>query len=209
MTDNRTRSAARRFRWKPAALFMLIPGLLMVWSLVSLRRLDHRETVTQQFAEKGIRVTYEDSQINECSFLRRCLIRFPGGLGFSRPLLIDAQRSTFGDDGVELLHQVPDLRRLWLWESQVSDVALAKLPPMPYLESFSAPTVATERGLVCLKNFPSLKSLQLVQADISPAVVDWILRMHNLKDLDLRGSKIESKQVERLRESNRNLRIQI
>jgi hypothetical protein len=165
--------------------------------------------VSALFADKGVRVVYEDTLLTECPLWRRSLFSLPGGLAFSRPLLLDAQRSTFSDDGAELINQIPDLRRLWLWESQVSNTGLAALPPLSRLESFSAPESATEQGLVCLTRFPSLKSLQLVKADLSPKVVDWILRMNKLSDLDLRGSTIDPKHVERLRKSNQHLRIHI
>lgn len=188
-------------------LAILACGILIAWSTVTLIVLNQRTRLIRQFAEAGARFTHEDRIPNECPAWRKWMFAVPGGIAFSRPFLVDAQLTDFGDEQISLLNETPQLQKLWLRDSRVSDKGLRELPRLDSLRSFSVPATSTENGLICLTRLPHLKSLQLTGIEITPTVVDWIAQLQDLEELDLRGVRLDASLFRRLREARPQLKI--
>ncbi len=108
-----------------------------------------------------------------------------GGLTDLRELFIKSGKK-MEDQGTEHLHQLLNLRRLFLVDTSMSDNTLAHLSELTQLEllDLSATNVG-DRGMEYLADLPKLRYLKLVGASVSDSGLESLSRLPSLRRLIL------------------------
>jgi hypothetical protein len=107
------------------------------------------------------------------------------GLAGLRVLVLD--RGVAGDAEVEILATLPDIERLVLRQSPVSDAGFAALGRCTRLEDLNVPQAAgTAAGIMALESLPNLRRLRLGGPNLAgPDVARAIARLPALTSLHL------------------------
>ncbi len=192
-------------------LLRVVVTLMLVslaWWGFAFSRLLTRASVERIVRARGARLSYDYQYADEAKPLwRQTMYRVPGGKAFASAYLLDAQNTRFDDDDLGVTARLPELRKLWLWDSAVTDAGLARLPPLPALVSLSLPAGTTADGFVCLDRCPSLESLHAAETQLTDACVQRIVDLERLQEVALQRAEISDAQMDLLRERRPQLKI--
>ena len=99
---------------------------------------------------------------------------------------VDLSYSIVDDADLVQLKQFPDLERLNLSETAVTESGLKHLKGLTKLRVLRLRRAANDAGLAHLKELPNLQVLDLFQTEITDAGLKQVAQMKKLKELDIR-----------------------
>jgi Leucine-rich repeat (LRR) protein len=110
---------------------------------------------------------------------------------FAHLRAVDLSDSTFSDEGMKVLENLKELRRLYLRNTPVTDDGLQRLSGLTSLEELDLYGVrVTDRGIESLRTLTSMRKLNLLGAELSDASMDVVSGMTHLRELNLYRSHI-------------------
>jgi Leucine-rich repeat (LRR) protein len=119
--------------------------------------------------------------------------------------IADATRCT--EPGFEVLRELPDLQKLILRRSAVTDRSAAAITAIrPLQELYLGESRITDAGLAGLKGHKHLRVLDLYQTAVTDKSVAILATVSKLEDLNLSGTKVTDKGLDSLAEL-KNLKL--
>jgi hypothetical protein len=204
----------RRRGWKMALAFLIVVALPSFWFLAGYRT---RRTVERVRALNGMATS--------TSWIP---LPIPGGRLEYGPLDdVYFLGPKTDDDGLEVLNEVPDLRRLTLTNTRVTDEGLARLARFrrlnclyignidhkklirPAFARLDTDPLITGKGLASLKDLPNLEVVQLIGPSTTDEDLPSLKGLKHLILLDLKGTKVTDAGVADLRKALPNCKINV
>ena len=105
---------------------------------------------------------------------------------------VDLALTWVTDDDLIRIGALPDLRRIDLSHTKISDLGLAHLRPLKnvvYLNCFSCSYI-TDGGVAFLKDWVNLEYLNVRGSEVTSRVFEHLAKMKNLKTLDVGFSRV-------------------
>jgi hypothetical protein len=154
-----------------------------------------RECVGEDYFRSVVAVYFETYQAPQITGED---LRQISALSYLKRLTLDNAQS-LSDEDFEHLNRLRRLERLYLAETQITDLGMHHLSNLTNLQYLSlAKTRITDAGLVCLQGMTHLEMLELSDTGISDAGLKYLRGLTNLKTVYLDGTKVTKKGAEEL-----------
>ena len=143
----------------------------------------------------------------------------PQGPGWLRKLMgdewfIEVEHANCGSGTTDaelerLVEEWPRLRKLWLFETKITDAGLDHLKGLTQLQDLELHKARiTDAGLKQLKGLTQLRELELYGTKITDAGLVHLRGLTNLRYLGLTGTQVTYPAVERLRQALPNCSVE-
>lgn len=152
----------------------------------------------------GGRVSFRGGQRGRPAWLKPLL----GDDRHQRVDEVNGVLSPMTDTEIAMLVKFPHLRRVKLWETNITDSGLKHLRTLAELEVLDlAETSVTDAGLGNLHALSRLKRLDLLKTAVSDAGIVHLRELHGLEWICLQGTQVTEKGEQELRKSLPNAKI--
>jgi Leucine-rich repeat (LRR) protein len=130
----------------------------------------------------------EDREPTGPAWLRRLL----GGDAFDRVVAVEFRKpELIGDDQARWLGDLPDLKRLWLHQTKVTDAGMAHLRDLHQLEDLVIyGTALTDDGFRHLRDLRKLAHLNMHGLPVGDGAVSHLAQLTNLKTLHASHTRV-------------------
>lgn len=114
------------------------------------------------------------------------VIRNPTGV----PVSVDLRGTVLDDDDMAILGKMPQLLRVLLTDTQVTDAGVADLAPLKNLASLELPPAATDASLDTISQWDSLQAVGLYATKITDGGLEKLTALKKLAWLSLAGTGV-------------------
>jgi len=184
----------RRFRFSLAMLLLVVTTICIVlgWYASKAHR-QFRAVMKLRQLEATVIYDYdvEDREPTGPKWIRELL----GPDAFDRVVIVEFQKpQLIGDDEAQWLADLPDLKRLWLHETRVTDAGLAHLSDLHELDDLVIyGTAITDEGFRHLRDLRKLARLNMQGLPVGDGAFSHLALLINLETLHASHTKVTDK----------------